>query len=217
MTYVGDVVNVGTVKVKVKGIGNYTGEFTKKYQITPREYTVTTDSAEKPYDGTALTAGGRVNNLVDGETVTLKITGSQTEVGSSNNTYSLTWDGSAKEKNYTHGTDSIGLLTVTPKSIIPSDTNGIVVTKPADSKYDGKVHENKPTVKDNKTDKTLVEGTDYTLAYKGDTTNVGTVTVTITGIGNYTGSHDVTYQITPRKVKLTSGSDSKTYDGTPIV
>ena len=217
LTYVGDVVNVGTVKVKVKGIGNYTGEFTKKYQITPREYTVTTDSAEKPYDGTALTAGGRVNNLVDGETVTLKITGSQTEVGSFNNTYSLTWDGSAKEKNYTHGTDSIGLLTVTPKSIIPSDTNGIVVTKPADSKYDGKVHENKPTVKDNKTDKTLVEGTDYTLAYKGDTTNVGTVTVTITGIGNYTGSHDVTYQITPRKVKLTSESDSKTYDGTPLV
>ena len=217
LTYVGDVVNVGTVKVKVKGIGNYTGEFTKKYQITPREYTVTTDSAEKPYDGTALTAGGRVNNLVDGETVTLKITGSQTEVGSSNNTYSLTWDGSAKEKNYTHGTDSIGLLTVTPKSIIPSDTNGIVVTKPADSKYDGKVHENKPTVKDNKTDKSLVEGTDYTLAYKGDTTNVATVTVTITGIGNYTGSHDVTYQITRRTVKLTSGSDSKTYDGTPLV
>ena len=217
LSYSKDVINVGTVTVTVKGKGNYTGEFTKSYQITPREYTVTTDSAEKPYDGTALTAGGRVNNLVDGETVTLKITGSQTEVGSSNNTYSLTWDGSAKEKNYTHGTDSIGLLTVTPKSIIPSDTNGIEVTKPADSKYDGKVHENKPTVKDNKTDKTLVEGTDYTLSYKGDTTNVGTVTVTITGIGNYTGSHDVTYQITKRTVKLTSGSDSKTYDGTPLV
>ena len=217
LSYSKDVINVGTVTVTVKGKGNYTGEFTKRYQITPREYTVTTDSAEKPYDGTALTAGGRVNNLVYGETVTLKITGSQTEVGSSNNTYSLTWDGSAKEKNYTHGTDSIGLLTVTPKSIIPSDTNGIVVTKPADSKYDGKIHENKPTVRDNKTDKSLVEDTDYTLSYKGDTTNVGTVTVTITGIGNYTGSHDVTYQITPRKVKLTSGSDSKTYDGTPLV
>ena len=216
LTYVGDVVNVGTVKVKVKGIGNYTGEFTKKYQITPREYTVTTDSAEKPYDGTALTAGGRVNNLVDGETVTLKITGSQTEVGSSNNTYSLTWDGSAKEKNYTHGTDSIGLLTVTPKSIIPSDTNGIEVTKPADSKYDGKVHENKPTVKDNKTDKSLVEGTDYTLSYKGDTTNAGTVTVTITGAGNYTGSHNVEYQITKRNVTLTSATASKVYDKTPL-
>ena len=216
LTYVGDVVNVGTVKVKVKGIGNYTGEFTKKYQITPREYTVTTDSAEKPYDGTALTAGGRVNNLVDGETVTLKITGSQTEVGSSNNTYSLTWDGSAKEKNYTHGTDTIGLLTVTPKSIIPSDTNGIEVTKPADSKYDGNVHENKPVVKDTKTGATLVEGTDYTLSYKGDTTNAGTVKVTITGVGNYTGSHNVEYQITKRNVTLTSATASKVYDKTPL-
>ena len=216
LTYVGDVVNVGTVKVKVKGIGNYTGEFTKKYQITPREYTVTTDSAEKPYDGTALIAGGRVSNLVDGETVTLKMTGSQTEVGFSNNTYSLTWDGSAKEKNYTHGTDSIGLLTVTPKSIIPSDTNGIEVTKPADSKYDGNVHENKPVVKDTKTGATLVEGTDYTLSYKGDTTNAGTVKVTITGVGNYTGSHNVEYQITKRNVTLTSATDSKVYDKTPL-
>ena len=216
LTYVGDVVNVGTVKVKVKGIGNYTGEFTKKYQITPREYTVTTDSAEKPYDGTALTAGGRVNNLADGETVTLKMTGSQTEVGSSNNTYSLTWDGSATVSNYTHGTDSIGLLTVTPKSIIPSDTNGIEVTKPADSKYDGNVHENKPTVKDNKTDKTLVEGTDYTLAYKGDTTNVGTVTVTITGIGNYTGEFTKTYKITPKEYTVTTDSAKKVYDGTAL-
>ena len=33
LTYVGDVVNVGTVKIEVKGIGNYTGEFTKKYQM----------------------------------------------------------------------------------------------------------------------------------------------------------------------------------------
>ena len=216
LSYSKDVINVGTVKVKVKGIGNYTGEFTKKYQITPREYTVTTDSAEKPYDGTALTAGGRVNNLVDGETVTLKITGSQTEVGSSNNTYSLTWDGSAKEKNYTHGTDSIGLLTVTPKSIIPSDTNGIEVTKPADSKYDGNVHENKPVVKDTKTGATLVEGTDYTLSYKGDTTNAGTVKVTIIGVGNYTGSHNVEYQINKRNVTLTSATDSKVYDKTPL-
>ena len=212
LTYVGDVVNVGTVKVKVKGIGNYTGEFTKKYQITPREYTVTTDSAEKPYDGTALTAGGRVNNLVDGETVTLKITGSQTEVGSSNNTYSLTWDGSATVGNYTHGTDSIGLLTVTPKSI---NTQEITVTKPADSKYDGNEHKNKPTVKDG--EKVLVEDTDYTLSYSEDVINAGTVTVTIKGKGNYSQKTTVDYQITPRTVNLTSGSDSKTYDGTPLV
>ena len=212
LSYSKDVINVGTVTVTVKGKGNYTGEFTKRYQITPREYTVTTDSAEKPYDGTALTAGGRVNNLADGETVTLKMTGSQTEVGSSNNTYSLTWDGSATVSNYTHGTDSIGLLTVTPKSI---NTQEITVTKPADSKYDGNEHKNKPTVKDG--EKVLVEDTDYTLSYSEDVINVGKVTVTITGKGNYSQETTVDYQITPRTVKLTSGSDSKTYDGTPLV
>ena len=212
LSYSKDVINVGTVTVTVKGKGNYTGEFTKSYQITPREYTVTTDSAEKPYDGTALTAGGRVNNLADGETVTLKMTGSQTEVGSSNNTYSLTWDGSATVSNYTHGTDSIGLLTVTPKSI---NTQEITVTKPADSKYDGNEHKNKPTVKDG--EKVLVENTDYTLSYSEDVINAGTVTVTITGKGNYSQKTTVDYQITPRTVKLTSESDSKTYDGTPLV
>ena len=212
LSYSKDVINVGTVTVTVKGKGNYTGEFTKRYQITPREYTVTTDSAEKPYDGTALTAGGRVNNLADGETVTLKMTGSQTEVGSSNNTYSLTWDGSATVSNYTHGTDSIGLLTVTPKSI---NTQEITVTKPADSKYDGNEHKNKPTVKDG--EKVLVEDTDYTLSYSEDVINAGTVTVTITGKGNYSQKTTVDYQITPRTVKLTSESDSKTYDGTPLV
>ena len=212
LSYSKDVINVGTVTVTVKGKGNYTGEFTKSYQITPREYTVTTDSAEKPYDGTALTAGGRVNNLADGETVTLKMTGSQTEVGSSNNTYSLTWDGSATVSNYTHGTDSIGLLTVTPKSI---NTQEITVTKPADSKYDGNEHKNKPTVKDG--EKVLVEDTDYTLSYSEDVINAGTVTVTITGKGNYSQKTTVDYQITPRTVKLTSESDSKTYDGTPLV
>ena len=212
LSYSKDVINVGTVTVTVKGKGNYTGEFTKRYQITPREYTVTTDSAEKPYDGTALTAGGRVNNLADGETVTLKMTGSQTEVGSSNNTYSLTWDGSATVSNYTHGTDSIGLLTVTPKSI---NTQEITVTKPADSKYDGNEHKNKPTVKDG--EKVLVEDTDYTLSYSEDVINAGTVTVTIKGKGNYSQKTTVDYQITPRTVNLTSGSDSKTYDGTPLV
>ena len=216
LTYVGDVVNVGTVKIEVKGIGNYTGEFTKKYQITPREYTVTTDNAEKPYDGTALTAGGRVNGLVEGETVNFKTTGSQTNAGTSDNTYELKFKGTAVETNYKHGKDSIGQLKVTKKSIIPDDSNGIVVDGPKGSKYDGEKHENEPVVTDTKTGKTLAKGTDYTLTYSEDVINVGTVTVTITGIGNYEGTVDTSYEITKRNVTLTSASDSKVYDKTPL-
>ena len=223
LTYSGDLINVGTVTITVKGIGNYTGEFTKTYQILSREYTVTTNTDSKVYDGTALTAGGTVNNLVDGETVNLTMTGSQTDVGTSDNTYELNWTGSAKEKNYTHGKDSIGTLTVKAKSIVPDgpDTpeekkTGITVTDPEGSKYDGEEHKNKPKVEDTKTKATLKEGTDYELSYSEDVVNAGTVTVTVTGIGNYEGSFEVTYEITKRHVTLTSADDEKVYDGSAL-
>ena len=223
LTYSGDLINVGTVTITIKGIGNYTGEFTKPYQILPREYTVTTNTDSKVYDGTALTAGGTVNNLVDGETVNLTMTGSQTNVGTSDNTYELKFEETAKESNYTHGKDSIGTLTVTKKSIVPDGPNtpdekktGITVTAPEGSKYDGEEHKNKPKVEDTKTKATLKEGTDYELSYSEDVTNAGTVTVTVTGIGNYEGSFEVTYEITKRHVTLTSADDEKVYDGSAL-
>ena len=217
LTYSGDLINVGTVTITIKGIGNYTGEFTKTYQILPREYTVTTNSDSKVYDGNPLTAGGTVNNLVKDETVVFTITGSQTNVGTSDNTYELKFEGTAKAKNYTHGKDSIGTLTVTAKSINPDDEKtGITVTDPKDSKYDGEEHRNKPTVTDTKTKATLKEGTDYELSYSEDVINAGTVTVTVTGIGNYEGSFEVTYEITKRHVTLTSADDEKVYDGSAL-
>ncbi|WP_303012056.1 InlB B-repeat-containing protein [Holdemanella biformis] len=217
LTYSGDLINVGTVTITIKGIGNYTGEFTKTYQILPREYTVTTNTDSKVYDGNPLTAGGTVNNLVKDETVNLTMTGSQTNVGTSDNTYELNWTGSAKESNYKHGKDSIGTLTVTAKSINPDDEKtGITVTDPKDSKYDGEEHRNKPTVTDTKTKATLKEGRDYELSYSEDVTNAGTVTVTVTGIGNYEGSFEVTYEITKRHVTLTSADDEKVYDGSAL-
>ena len=217
LTYSGDLISVGTVTITIKGIGNYTGEFTKTYQILPREYTVTTNTDSKVYDGNPLTAGGTVNNLVKDETVNLTMTGSQTDVGTSDNTYELNWTGSAKESNYKHGKDSIGTLTVTAKSINPDDEKtGITVTDPKDSKYDGEEHRNKPTVTDTKTKATLKEGTDYELSYSEDVINAGTVTVTVTGIGNYEGSFEVTYEITKRHVTLTSADDEKVYDGSAL-
>ena len=222
LTYSGDLINVGTVTITIKGIGNYTGEFTKTYQILPREYTVTTNSDSKVYDGTALTAGGTVNNLVDGETVGFTMTGSQTDVGISDNTYELNWTGSAKKSNYTHGKDSIGTLTVTKQSIAPDPEHPetykeVTITSPSDEVYDGKEHKWIPTVTD-KEENELVAKTDYEVTYSTtDFTNVtGTITVTITGIGNYTGKATRTYSITPKTYTVTTESDSKVYDGTAL-
>ena len=41
---------------------------------------------------------------------------------------------------------------------------------------------------------TLKQGTDYTISYKNNV-NAGTATMTITGIGNYTGTHTQTFKI----------------------
>ena len=223
LTYSEDVINAGTVTATVKGIGNYTGEFTKTYQILPREYTVTTDSANKTYDGTVLTAGGHVNGLVEGETVSFKTTGSQINEGTSDNTYELKFEGTAVETNYKHGMDSIGKLKVTKKSIVPDvpDTpdekkTGITVNEPSDSKYDGKEHKEVLTVTDTKTGKELVAGTDYSVTYSSDLVNAGTVTIKVAGLGNYTGSFTKTYKITKRSVTLTSATVSKVYDGSAL-
>ena len=216
-----DFTNVtGTITVTISGIGNYTGTVTRTYEITPKAYTVTTESAKKVYDGTALTAGGKIEGIVDGEDVEFKVTGSQTNKGTSKNTYSLKWNGSAIETNYKLAKESIGDLTVMSKSIIPDEPNtpddkktGITVSDPKDSKYDGQEHREVLTVKDTKTGKDLIVDKDYTVVYSDDLVNAGTVTMKVTGLGNYSGSFTKTYKITKRLVTLTSATVSKTYDG----
>lgn len=217
-----DFTNVGTVEVTITGIGNYSGTVKRSYKVTPKEYTVTTDSATKTYSGTALTAGGKVEGIVSGETVEFTTTGSQTEVGTSKNTYELVWK-SAKAANYTLAKESIGKLTVKAKSIVPDgpDTpdekkTGITVSEPSDSKYDGKEHKEVLTVTDTKTGKELVAGTDYSVTYSSDLVNAGTVKVTVAGLGNYSGSFTKTYKITKRSVTLTSATVSKVYDGSAL-
>ena len=214
--------DVGTVEVTITGIGNYSGTVKRSYKVTPKEYTVTTDSATKTYSGTALTAGGKVEGIVSGETVEFTTTGSQTEVGTSKNTYDLVWK-SAKATNYTLAKESIGKLTVKAKSIVPddkdtpeSDKTGITVSEPSDSKYDGKEHKEVLTVTDTKTGKELVAGTDYSVTYSSDLVNAGTVKVTVAGLGNYSGSFTKTYKITKRSVTLTSATVSKVYDGSAL-
>ena len=214
--------DVGTVEVTITGKGNYSGTVKRSYKVTPKEYTVTTDSATKTYSGTALTAGGKVEGIVSGETVEFTTTGSQTEVGTSKNTYELVWK-SAKATNYKLAKESIGKLTVKAKSIVPDgpDTpdekkTGITVSEPSNSKYDGKEHKEVLTVTDTKTGKELVAGTDYSVTYSSDLVNAGTVKVTVAGLGNYSGSFTKTYKITKRSVTLTSATVSKVYDGSAL-
>ena len=91
-----DYTNVtGAIEVTITGKGNYTGSVTKSYQITPASVSIKTNGAERVYNGKPLTAAGTIEGLVNNETVDFKVTGSQTEVGNSKNTYTLKWTFSA--------------------------------------------------------------------------------------------------------------------------
>ena len=189
--------------------------------VTPAALTITTPDANKVYDGNALTAEGSITGFVNKETATFVTTGSQTEVGNSKNTYTLTWDGTAKETNYTVS-DSVGTLKVTKQSIVPDPDNpesykDVTIDDPSDVPYDGKEHKWTPVVTD-KDGNELKEGTDYEVSYnKDDFTNVtGEIKVTITGKGNYTGTVDKTYQITPKAVIITTDSDTRVFNDQPL-
>ena len=82
--------------------------------ITPVPLVIETGSATKVYDGTPLTNKEvKVTGLVNGETLTATAVGSQTLIGTSSNTCSISW-GTAERANYTVR-QKPGTLTVTGK------------------------------------------------------------------------------------------------------
>ena len=231
--YDGDTTNAGTVKVVVFGKGNYNGETSVSYKITPRKVTLTSETASKPYDGTPLTKPDVTvsgDGFVEGEVSGLKATGTVTTVDEGKVANKITFTPGEKFKVGNYAIEMAeGKLSITGQSIVPDPNNpesykGIAISDPTDALYDGNPHKWAPEVKD-KEGNALIENTDYTVAYNitqkatpnyRDYTDVCTIDVTITGIGNYTGSVTKTYHITPRKVILTSETASKPYDGTPL-
>ena len=79
--------------------------------IAPAELVVKTESAERIFNGEPLTAPGKVEGLKNDETVTLKMTGSRTDIGASDNTFELIFDGTAVQTDYTVRSE-LGKLTV---------------------------------------------------------------------------------------------------------
>ena len=189
--------------------------------ITPATLTVTTHGASKPYDGAALTASGEISGFVNGETASFAATGSQTLVGTSANSYAITWDGTAKESNYSVVEGAIGTLEVTPSQV------AITVTPRGGSKvYDGKPLTSAGIDVDG-----LPAGFTLEAATSGSITDAGELLAEVDAstivIRNAAGE-DVTAQfanvtcgkaplvVTKRPVTVTSATDSKVYDGTAL-
>ena len=216
LAFDGDAKNVteAGVSVTVSGIGNYKGDFSRSYKILPREVTVKSASASKVYDGTPLFSHDVVvtsaAGFVEDDVASMTAPNSITEVGSLTNEIAIEWSNDIAAGNYVVSKEE-GVLEVTPKSVT---AEGFSVEGLNDVTYNGLAQQQEPTVKDG--DKTLTKDKDYTLSFTEDVTNVGTVRVTVTGKGNYTGSADVAYQILPAKLIVTTPSDSMVYNGKPL-
>lgn len=216
LAFDGDARNVtdAGVSVTVSGIGNYKGDFSRSYKILPREVTVKSASASKAYDGTPLFSHDVVvtsaAGFVEDDVASMTAPNSITEVGSLTNEIAIEWSNDVAAGNYVVLKEE-GVLEVTPKSVT---AEGFSVEGLNDATYNGLAQQQEPTVKDG--DKTLTKDKDYTLSFTEDVTNVGTVRVTVTGKGNYTGSADVAYRILPAKLIVTTPSDSMVYNGKPL-
>ena len=195
--------------------------------IEKRKVTLTSGSGEKVYDGMALTNGtvtvGGADGFADGEGATYDVTGSRTDVGESDNTFTYTLNKGTKADNYTIEKTE-GKLKVT------AATEEVVVT----------IKENAGTEKYDGTEKTVTGYTVKSISNKlyteKDFTFNGTAEVKGTDAGTYdmalkpedfqntnTNFAKVTFKIedgqlviNKRNVTLTSETASKEYDGTAL-
>ncbi len=172
-------VNCGTYHVVVTGKGNYTGEIDKTFTITQLDISTGTvtlyELQSYAYDGKPKKPG--VREIIVGK-VTVPTTGYTTSYGDNINvgkgTVTVTGQG-----------DFRGTKTVEFEIIKKTITADMITLSNQEYTYNGSTHKPEVTVKDGET--TLKLGTDYTLTNNGGV-NAGTYDVTITGIGNYTGS-----------------------------
>ena len=202
-------------------------------EITKRPVMLTSANLIKVYDGTPLKNGdtpvkeefGTEKAFPEGEGVTYTFTGSQTNAGSSKNTFTYAWNEGTNKDNYTIYQVE-GDLVVTP-----IDGIKVTITGHKDTQtYDGKEHfvfgfdaEPSNALYNPKEDMQF-NGTDVDMIAKG--TDAGQYDIGLTAehftnkSNNFT---NVTFvvtdgyvKITPRAVTLTSETASKTYDGTAL-
>lgn len=232
-TKVGETgINSFKVKYTPSDIQNYNEveNISVNIRVDKKTLMVTTPSKIKTYDGTELTysEGALITGFVGNEDATIKTTGTITDAGTVDNTYTITWKTNnpdkvdAQESNYTVNA-TLGKLTVNPvadKVIITIKGNDDIVT------YNGE--EQKTTgytvISNNNLynsayidfngnkEATGVDAGTYNMGLKpSDFTNNSSNFANVEFV-----IEDGILLINKRNVTLTSDSKSKTYDNTAV-
>ena len=193
--------------------------------VTPRSVIMTSANDEKPYDGTPLTNDTVTvtgDGFIEGEGATYAVTGTQTDAGESDNTFTFTLKDNTKADNYKIEVVP-GKLKVTPIS----DKVTVTITGNTDTKpYNGEeqsVNDYEVEISNKLytencfsfTGSAVAEGTDagiYMMGLKAEqftntSKNFTNVEFAVT---------DGKLEISKRSVIMTSASDEKFFDGEPL-
>mgnify|MGYP000011276057 FL=1 len=186
--------NAGTASVTITGINCYTGTKTVNFTITNSSSggdTGTKDIsaasvtvASCTYNGTAQTPAVTVK---DGSTTLRQGTDYTVQYASNTNagTGTVTITGCGKYRNTKTAT-----FTIARRNL----SNATLTAATETYNYGASVTSSNITVKDNGLGRTLTNNTDYTIG-SYNAVNVGNVTITATGKGNYTGTVSGTFTV----------------------
>ncbi|MDR3001895.1 MAG: YDG domain-containing protein [Fibromonadaceae bacterium] len=188
--------NAGTGVATITGMGNYTGSITKKFAITPKSLSIINATVQnKTYDGTtAAIITGTLSNVIEGDEVSFNGTGAFASKDAGGNievTPTITLNG-AQAGNYILEQPTDLKANITPKELAENAIkyvfhqfySGSPLT-PGMDVMDGSV--------------LLIRDRDYEIINLENNTNAGnnTASVTIAGIGNYTGTATANFIINP--------------------
>ncbi|MBP5605250.1 MAG: heparinase II/III family protein, partial [Ruminiclostridium sp.] len=168
-------------------------------------------------------SGAAISSIADqtytGSAVTPDITvkdGSKTLI--KNTDYTLSYNNNINAGTATVTATGKGNYTGTKTAtfnIVARNISNAAISSIANQTYTGSALTPAVTVKDDS--RTLVSGTDYTVSYSSNI-NVGNVTVTVTGKGNYKGTKTAAFAIVARNISNAAISSiaNQTYTGSAV-
>ena len=209
--------DAGNYTMTLTGQGNFTGMRDVAWAITPKALSLAAGSGSRVYDGTAFTVGTvTAVGFASGEGAEYECTGSQADVGSSqNNVATINWNANTKGSNYAV-TKLPGTLTVTPRPVTltaaniskPYDGTPLALTA-ADIAVNGMVA-GESFVFGDFASRTEAGQTPATFSYAaGPGTKLGNYAVTVTPGATITITKSAT------AISVTAASGSWAYDGEP--
>ncbi|MCL2655636.1 MAG: hypothetical protein FWD65_08135 [Coriobacteriia bacterium] len=214
--------NSASAEAHTFGKADTTG--TREWQLTDATLTTGALTDDSIVASVATGATGSVKLVTQISTTTVQPIANQVYTGSALKPVPVITDGSKTLVNSTDFTlayannTAVGMATITVAgigayvgtttvnfTIVPIALPAVAAI--ANQVYTGSALKPVPVIKDGS--KTLVNGTDFTLAYANNTA-VGTATIMVTGIGAYSGTTTINFKIVPAAPVLASLANSTT-------